>query len=334
MTTTFRLGLAATIAAERRARPRRPARSCRRRAAAAGPRGAAIRRCSRSPSPSKSPSDRAIVPIDVAGVADRLERHEDDAVRELVCGRRGDRLGEPRLADPAGAGDGEQPDVVPVEERGRLGEALRRARSASSSARSSDSPVTSSCRRSAIASAKLGSLISASTSCTSTFDRSTSSRSAEKSASSASASWSTCPSVESSERPRSGTNSTVGPVAAFSLRARTAASCAALLRRRPRRGQDVRRGVDRSAVRSARASAPAGRWTRRQSSPPSETTWGTPRRPAVSSRSGPAGQMPPVDLVGELRRGDVEHADDKAGLRSAASIDLPPCPIWWKTSTS
>ena len=134
------------------------------------------------------PRDRA---DDEAGVADRLERHEDDAVRELVRGRRGDREREARLPDPSRAGDREQPDVVPAQQGHGLGDALARARSASSSARSRGHPATSSCRRSAIASANCGSLMSASTSCTSTFDRSTSSRSVENSASSASGSWST-----------------------------------------------------------------------------------------------------------------------------------------------
>ncbi len=67
------------------------------------------------------PRDRA---DHVAGIPDGLERHEDDAVRELVGRRRGDRLGEPGLADPAGAGDGEQADVVPAQQRGGFGDAL------------------------------------------------------------------------------------------------------------------------------------------------------------------------------------------------------------------
>ena len=75
----------------------------------------------------------------VAGIPDRLQRHEDDAVRELVRRRRRDRLGEPRLADPAGAGDREQAHVVAAQERGRLGRRSRPARSASSVARSSRS---------------------------------------------------------------------------------------------------------------------------------------------------------------------------------------------------
>ena len=162
---------------------------------------------------------------DQSGVAHRLERHQDDAVCELIGGRRGDLEGEAGLPDPSGPGDREQPDIVPVEERRRPRPGSARARSASSPARSRDHLVTSSCRRSAIASAKAGSLMSISTSCISTFDRSTSSRSAENSASSASGSWSTCPSVESTESPRSGTNRAVGPVAAFSLCARAAAIC-------------------------------------------------------------------------------------------------------------
>ena len=59
-----------------------------------------------------------------AGVADRLERNEDDAVRELL-GRRGtDRQREPGLADPAGARDCEEPDLVPSQEGYDLRDAL------------------------------------------------------------------------------------------------------------------------------------------------------------------------------------------------------------------
>ena len=59
--------------------------------------------------------------------------------------------------------------------------------------------------------------MSVSTSCTSTESASVS-RSPAKSASSASASWNTCPSTAIIETPFSGTKSTVGPLAADSLR--------------------------------------------------------------------------------------------------------------------
>ena len=61
---------------------------------------------------------------DETRVAHRLERHDDDAVRELVGRRRGDLLGQTRLPDPSGTGDRQQPNVVPVQERRRVGEAL------------------------------------------------------------------------------------------------------------------------------------------------------------------------------------------------------------------
>ena len=59
-------------------------------------------RCSRSPSKSKSPSDRAIVPMTSPGSLHRLERHEDRAVRELVCGRRGDARARRVFPTPPG----------------------------------------------------------------------------------------------------------------------------------------------------------------------------------------------------------------------------------------
>ena len=39
-----------------------------------------------------------------------------------------------------------------------------------------------------------------------------------------------------------------------------------------------------------------------------------PRRPATSSRSGPDGQMPPASSSASSVGGDVQHADDEAGL--------------------
>ena len=57
------------------------------------------------------------------GVDDRAERDEDDAVGEGVAhGRRGSQ-GEPRLADPTGASQGQESDIVPLQQvagRGHL----------------------------------------------------------------------------------------------------------------------------------------------------------------------------------------------------------------------
>ena len=69
------------------------------------------------------------------------------------------------------------------------------------------------------------------------------------------------------------------------------------------------------------------------SSAPSETTCGTPA---------PAGRLQPVrpgrehaadQVVGELRRREVEDAGDEAGLDQASML-RPPVPVAWKTSTS
>jgi hypothetical protein len=67
------------------------------------------------------PRDRA---DHVAGIPDRLKRHHDDAVSEVVgrCG--GDRLGEAGLADPTGTGDREQADVAPLQEGRGFGDAF------------------------------------------------------------------------------------------------------------------------------------------------------------------------------------------------------------------
>jgi hypothetical protein len=57
------------------------------------------------------------------GVDDRAEGNEDDAVGEGVAhGRRGSQ-GEPRLADPTGASQGQESDIVPLQQvagRGHL----------------------------------------------------------------------------------------------------------------------------------------------------------------------------------------------------------------------
>ena len=69
------------------------------------------------------------------------------------------------------------------------------------------------------------------------------------------------------------------------------------------------------------------------SSAPSEMTCGTPCSPAAVSRSGPRRQDAADQLVGQLRRGEVEHAGDQAvGMND--SIVMPPVPVAWKTSTS
>ena len=48
---------------------------------------------------------------------------------------------------------------------------------------------------------------------------------------------------------------------------------------------------------------------------------------------GPGREHAADELVGELGRRHVEHAGEEAALASA-SIDCPPAPVAWKTSTS
>ena len=132
-----------------------------------------------------------------------------------------------RSAPPASAHFADSPVPAPAPMIGLPASICARSRASASARVTSSHPPRSasisSCSRFAIASAKAGSLTSASTSCTSTLDGSTSSRSVSNSASSASGSWNTCPSMAIIETPRSGTKSTVGPVAALSLRAMIAA---------------------------------------------------------------------------------------------------------------
>ena len=60
----------------------------------------------------------------VPGVPNRLERHENDTVREVVGDLRGNCVREARLSDPSGARDREQTDVVPAQQGLGRGHAL------------------------------------------------------------------------------------------------------------------------------------------------------------------------------------------------------------------
>ena len=69
------------------------------------------------------------------------------------------------------------------------------------------------------------------------------------------------------------------------------------------------------------------------SSAPSDTTCGTPAAPAASSRSGPAERTPPTSSSAS----SVVVASStpaRKPSRTSASIDWPPAPVAWKTSTS
>ena len=123
-----------------------------------------------------------------------------------------------RSAPPSCAHLADRPVPAPAPITGRPWATCSRSR-ASASSRVMRASWMSSCSRSAIATAKAGSLTSASTSWTSTLPGSTPSRRAAKSASSASASRKGWPSTSMAETPFSGTKSTVGPAAPLSLRA-------------------------------------------------------------------------------------------------------------------
>ena len=123
VTATFRLGLAATIAASdgRGVDDLLEVVDDEQQPAALEVRDEALLEVALAVEEPERPRDRA---DHVRRVPDRLERHEDDAVRELVGHRRSDRVGEARLPDPSGAGDREQADVVPAQKRLGLGDAL------------------------------------------------------------------------------------------------------------------------------------------------------------------------------------------------------------------
>src|SRR5215208_466357 len=186
------------------------------------------------------------------------------------------------------------------------------------------------CRRSAIAVANAGSLMSVSTSCTSTASPSVSCNPAS-SAASASVSWNGWPSTAIIETPFSGTNSAVGPVARDSFRPM----------RRPSSAHSS--GVVRISVTVGlctyrfRVSNFGGTVSRgpklTMSSAPSETTCGTPAAPAASRRSGPADSTPPTSSSASSVV-VVSSTPARNPSRTSASSDWPPAPVAWKTSTS
>ena len=116
-----------------------------------------------------------------------------------------------RSAPPSCAHFADSPVPAPAPMIGRPVATCSRSLASASSRLTLAAPI-SSWRRSAIAVANAGSLTSASTSTSSTFDVSTPSRSAANSASSASASRNGWPSTSMADTPRSGTKRTVGPV--------------------------------------------------------------------------------------------------------------------------
>ena len=69
------------------------------------------------------------------------------------------------------------------------------------------------------------------------------------------------------------------------------------------------------------------------SSAPSDTTCGMPAFPADSSRSGTAASTPPATWS---QNSVVVTSSDPTANPAARSfsIEPPPAPVWWKTSTS
>ena len=69
------------------------------------------------------------------------------------------------------------------------------------------------------------------------------------------------------------------------------------------------------------------------STPPSDTTCGSPACAAASSRSGPAENMPPATSpASSVVVRSSTPTNDLA--RTSASSERPPVPLAWKTSTS
>ena len=69
------------------------------------------------------------------------------------------------------------------------------------------------------------------------------------------------------------------------------------------------------------------------SSAPTDTTWGTPSRPAISSRSGPAESTPPTRSSHSsvvVTSSTPRRKPDSI----SPSIDSPPTPVAWKTTGS
>ena len=136
----------------------------------------------------------------------------------------------------------------------------------------------------------------------------------------------------SSRRRRAGRTARSGPCAAVSLRPISPAQLA-----RTRRASSASASPSGCGRRGCGPRTAAGTVSRgpklTMSSAPSETTWGTPAAPAASSRSGPAESTPPTSSSAS----SVVVASSTPARkppRTSASIDWPPAPVAWKTSTS
>ena len=195
-----------------------------------------------------------------------------------------------------------------------------------------DAPASiSSCSRSAIASANAGSLTSASTSCTSTFEVSTSARIAVEERlvglgivedlALRRDRRDTAERDEEHRRPRRGVQ----------LLRDDAADLPALLGRRPHQGDGRVVDVEVPAREPLRH-----RVHRAEVDHVERAERDDLRDPALPGGLEPLGhgdEHAAGDEVAELRRRHVERAGDEAASISA-SIEPPPVPVWWKTSTS
>ena len=196
-----------------------------------------------------------------------------------------------RSAPPASASLADRPVPAPAPMIGRPCATWPRSRRRASSRVIPVALRSAPCRRSAIAIANAGSLMSVSQLVhLDPVVEAVAQR--PKESSSAEGSWKGCPSTAIIDTPRSGTKSAVGPIAAESFRPISRPSS----RHRPpwcASGSRSGCGHEGFDPRTAAAASRGGR-SSTISSAPSETTWGTPAAPAASSRSGPAESTPPT----------------------------------------
>ena len=235
-----------------------------------------------------------------------------------------------RSTPPASAHLAERPVPAPAPMIGRPASTCARSRASASSRVISASRIISS-SRSAIASANASSFTSRSSSCTSTFG-------AERLAQPLEQRRVGLGVVERLALGRDHRDAAQRheerrrPGRAGQLAPDPAAELAALVRRRPH--QRDRRVVD---VEVAVGEALGHALARPEVDHVERAERDDLRQAELARRLEPSrirGQHAADELVGELRRRHVERAGDEAAARMSSSIDSPPVPVWWKTSTS
>ena len=193
--------------------------------------------------------------------------------------------------------------------------------------------LISSWSRSAIARAKSGSLTSRSSSCTSTFGVERLAERREERRVGLGVVERPGPRSRSPRRRAAARRAPSGPSAAVSFAADPAPELAALLGRRAH--QRDRSGCGR------RGSGPANRCghgvARAEVDHVERAERDDLRQPALPGRLEPLGarrEHAADELVGQLGRRHVERRRRGSPPRASASIDWPPAPVAWKTSTS